>query len=127
MSLEKHYLSLNDVSAYRIAFRLSNKIWEEVVSWDHFAKDTIGKQFVRSIDSISSNIAEGFGRFHKNDKIKFYYYSMGSIKESLDWNEKSKSRKLISEEKYLEIYKELIELPKEVHQLIKYTREKLKQ
>ncbi|MCK4639103.1 MAG: four helix bundle protein, partial [Bacteroidales bacterium] len=23
-------------------------------------------------DSISANIAEGFGRYHKKDKIKFY-------------------------------------------------------
>jgi len=30
-----------------------------------FAKDTIGKQFARSVDSISANIAEGFGRYTK--------------------------------------------------------------
>ena len=31
--------------------------------------------------SISGNIAEGFGRGHKRDKINFYYYSRGSCFE----------------------------------------------
>ncbi|MFZ1313458.1 MAG: four helix bundle protein [Chitinophagaceae bacterium] len=31
--------------------------------------------------SISGNIAEGFGRGHKKDKINFYYYSRGSACE----------------------------------------------
>ena len=31
--------------------------------------------------SIPGNIAEGFGRGHKKDKINFYYYSRGSACE----------------------------------------------
>lgn len=31
--------------------------------------------------SIPGNIAEGFGRGHKKDKINFYYYSRGSAYE----------------------------------------------
>ncbi len=31
--------------------------------------------------SIPGNIAEGFGRGHKKDKINFYYYSRGSCAE----------------------------------------------
>jgi four helix bundle protein len=66
------YLMLNDIGAYKISYHLSNKIWNVVIKWDFFAKDTIGKQFVRSVDSISANIAEGFGRYSKKDKILFY-------------------------------------------------------
>ena len=91
----KKYLALNDISAYRLAFNLSNYVWEIVVNWDYFAQKTIGSQFVQAVDSISANLAEGFGRDHKKDKIKFYRYSYGSLKESLDWNEKAKVRKLL--------------------------------
>lgn len=121
----KRYLQLNDIEAYRIAFSLSNYVWNIVANWDHFAKDTVGKQFVRSTDSISANIAEGFGRYSKKDKINFYRYSYGSIKETLDWNEKAKNRDLITKEDYEYIFKELQQLPKMVHQLIKFTNEKL--
>lgn len=84
-------------------------------------------QFVTAIASISANIAEGFGRYGKKDKVKFYYYSFGSMKESLDWNEKAMLRKLLTKEQYQYILKELQELPKEIHHLIKFTNEKLQQ
>lgn len=121
----KKFLQLNNLSAYKSSFHLSNYIWNIIKNWDYLAKDTVGKQFIRSIDSISANIAEGFGRFGKRDKVKFYYYSLGSIKESLDWNEKSYRRNLLNIDQYDHIFNELNKLPKDVHSLIKYTMEKL--
>lgn len=122
---EKKYISLNDVKAYKIAFHLSNYVWDIVVKWNHFAQNTIGRQFVDAADSISANIAEGFGRYHKKDKIKFYRYSFGSVKESSDWNEKSKVRNLLKPEEYEHIYEQLSLLPKEINGLIKLTNQKL--
>lgn len=90
-------------------------------------KNTWGEQFARATDSISANIAEGFGRYGKREKIRFYRISHGSIKESLDCNEKAKLRNLLKKEQYEFILKELQELPKEINELIKFTNEKLKQ
>src|SRR3990172_6148742 len=98
--MEKKYLQLNDIDAYKTAFNLSNYVWEIVIHWNYFAKNTVGEQFVRATDSISANIAEGFGRYSKKDKIKFFRYSNGSLKESFDWNQKAKVRKLLSDEEY---------------------------
>lgn len=123
--MEKNYLKLNDLNAYKVSYNLSNYVWNVIIKWDYFAKDTIGKQFIRSIDSISANIAEGFGRFGKKDKINFYRYSFGSTKESLDWNEKSKKRNLLKKEEYEYILNELQKIPKEINWLIKFTNEKL--
>lgn len=120
-----NYLTLNRVQAYKCAFHLSNKVWSVVSKWDNFAKYNMGGQFVRSVDSISANIAEGFGRYHKKDKILFYRYSQGSIKESLDWNEKAKMRKLLSQTDYADILMQLKQLPKELNTLIKITHETL--
>lgn len=121
------YLKLNDISAYKKSFVLSNYVWDIIIKWDWFAKRTVGTQFAEAIDSISANIAEGFGRYGKKDKIKFYHYSFGSLKESLDWNEKSRKRNLITKEQYEYILKELKSLPIEIHQLIKFTSKKLKE
>jgi len=38
-------------------------------------------QIQRASVSIMANIAEGFGRYHFADKIRFYYQSRGSLKE----------------------------------------------
>jgi four helix bundle protein len=123
--LTEKYLKLNDIDAYRIAFHLSNYVWNVIVKWDNFQKRTVGEQFVTAIDSISANIAEGFGRYFKKDKIKFYWYSTGSVKEGLDGNEKSKVRQLLTTDEYRYIIAELQILPEAINRLIKYTNLKL--
>ncbi len=120
----KQYLSLGKFEAYKESFNLSNEIWEIVQKWDYLAKRTVGEQFIRAIDSISANIAEGFGRFHKKDKEKFYYNARGSVYECLDWLEKAKRRGLIKE-KYPEVFEKLKNLPRAINSLIKYTEDKL--
>lgn len=82
---------------------------------------------VRAVDSISANLAEGFGRYGRRDKIKFYRYAMGSQKEALDWNEKAKTRELFTQEPYSYILQELLALPQEINQFIKFTNTKLKE
>lgn len=121
----KKYLELKDISAYRIAFDLSNYVWNEVIKWNYFSKDSVGRQLVRAVDSISANIAEGFGRYFKKDKIIFYRYSYGSIEECLDWIEKSKIRELLKDKEYQYISIELRKLPREINHLISFTNEKL--
>lgn len=119
------FLKLNDISSYKKSFALSNLVWERVQKWDFLARDTVGKQFIRSVDSISANIAEGFGRYYKKDKILYYRYSFGSVYESLDWNEKAVQRKLLTQDDYAFILAELTDMPRELNTLIKYTNEKL--
>jgi len=119
------YLTLNDIQSYKIAFNLSNYIWEVVVKWEKFERYTVGNQWARAIDSISANIAEGFGRFGKKDKISFYRIARASVFESLDWLEKSNKRKLISKKEYDYIFKILKELPREINSLIKFTNNNL--
>ncbi|HAT03413.1 MAG TPA: four helix bundle protein [Candidatus Magasanikbacteria bacterium] len=121
------FLELKNVSSYKLAFHLSNYVWNIVIKFGWFEKQTVGSQFVRAIDSISANIAEGFGRYTKKDKIKFYRYASGSVKEALDWNQKSKVRKLVNEEQYLFILKELNNLPREINNLINFTNQRLKE
>ena len=70
------------------------------MDWDNFRKDTIGKQIVRSADSISANIAEGYGRYFYKDRKQFCYYSRGSLLETKNWLIKSCSRALITQKEY---------------------------
>ncbi len=126
MGNTQNYLKLSDIECYMISYNLSNYVWNIVIKWDWFAKKTVGSQFVTAVDSISANIAEGFGRYHKKDKIKFYRYSQGSNKESFDWNQKSKVRELLTPEEYKHILTELQKLPRSINHLIKFTNEKLK-
>ena len=61
----RKFLKLNDIESFRISFHLSNYVWDVVLKWNNFSQRTVGEQFVRAVDSISANIAEGFGRYWK--------------------------------------------------------------
>jgi len=98
---------LKDLEVYQLAESFSDEVWNIVITWDYFAKDTVGKQIARSADSISSNIAEGYGRFHYKENKNFCYFSRGSIIETKGWLKKSKNRNLISEEKATDLLNQL--------------------
>ena len=120
------YLSLEKINAYQKAYSLSNLVWDEVQSWEKFAKWSVGIQFVKAADSIAANIAEGFGRYYKKDKIQFYRYSFGSLEECIDWTKKAKYRSLLGEDEANYFLEESENLKREINHLIKFTNEKLK-
>jgi four helix bundle protein len=70
-----------------------------VDAWNYFQKDTIGKQITKSADSISANIAEGYGRFYYKESKQFYFYSRGSLLETKAWIYKCKRRGIIEASK----------------------------
>jgi len=76
---------------------MGEEIWNIVIKWDYFLKDTIGKQLVRAADSVAANLSEGFGRYHFKDAKNFGYYSRGSLYETKTWLTKAHNRKLISD------------------------------
>jgi len=94
--------------------------------WDWFNKRTLGTQYLEAIDSIASNVAEGFGRYHKKDKIKFYYNSRASVFESAHWTKKAGERSLLTKKELDHIIAELRRFPKEINNLIKPTNQHLK-
>jgi four helix bundle protein len=101
------YYNLEDLEVYQLAESFSDEIWFIVHEWDYFVKDTVGKQMVRSADSISANIAEGYGRYHYKENKNFCYFSRGSIIETKSWLKKSRRRNLISEEVFNELFEKL--------------------
>jgi len=107
-----------ELDVYNMALEFSNLIWETCVKWESFAKNTIGYQLVRSADSISANIAEGFGRFHYKENLKFCFYSRGSLEETQDWLRKAYKRKLISSDDKEEIKSLLSIFPKKFNAYI---------
>jgi four helix bundle protein len=87
--------TLENLDVYNLAEEFSDEIWILVINWRDFEKSTIGKQLVRSADSISANIAEGYGRYFYKESKQFYFYARGSIQETKSWLSKCKRRKLI--------------------------------
>ncbi len=110
--------TINDLEIYREAIDLGEEIWSLVIKWESFAKNTLGNQLVRSADSISANMAEGYGRYHYKENQKFCYYSRGSLEETQGHIEKAVRRDLITKEKGKELYTRLETLKKRLSKYI---------
>ena len=98
------------LEVYRLAEELADKIWQITAAWSQFAKDTVGKQIVRSADSIGANIAEGSGRGSYQDNRRFVKIARGSLYETRHWLRRAYNRKLLTEEQINQIKPILDEL-----------------
>ncbi|MDO5664056.1 MAG: four helix bundle protein [Bacteroidia bacterium] len=99
-------MKLNDLEIYQKSMTLGDKVYDTVIKWNYFDKDTLGKQWVRAVDSVSLNISEGFGKYYYKDQRNFYYFSRGSLLESYSCLKKAKNRELIDEAMFTFLFKE---------------------
>ena len=90
------------------ALDFAEHVWSISARWDRFARDTVGRQLVRSADSISANISEGFGRYHFKENRQFCYYSRGSCYESFTWIEKAARRELLTDDEAASLQADLM-------------------
>jgi four helix bundle protein len=62
---------------------------------EKFPKTEVGRiianQIIRSVSSITANIAEGYGRRRGKEFEHYLYIARGSVNETIDWCEKLKS------------------------------------
>lgn len=117
--------NISELNVYHNTLDFSNNIWNLCLKWNPFAQNTVGYQIVKAADSISANLAEGYGRFHVRDNIHFCYYSRGSLEETKDWLRKSRTRHLISEKTYQELTDEIIIIAKQLNKYISSLKKKL--
>jgi four helix bundle protein len=75
-------------------------------------------QLRRAASSIALNIAEGAGKFHKNDKKNFYLIARGSTNECVAILRLLKIENRISENLFKSIYADLTEIGKMLSGLI---------
>jgi four helix bundle protein len=112
--------TLEKLEVYQLSETFSDIIWDIVMGWDNFKKDTIGKQIARSADSIAANIAEGYGRYYYKESKQFFFYSRGSLQETKSWLSKCKRRKIIEPFKAEELINEAEKILAKLNGYIKF-------
>ncbi|MGQ0763735.1 MAG: four helix bundle protein [Acidobacteriota bacterium] len=85
------------LQVYQLSEKIADTIWNIVVTWKPLARDSVGKQIVRSADSIGANIAEGSGRGSLVDNRRFVRMARGSLYETLHWLRRDYTRKLLTQ------------------------------
>lgn len=73
--------SFTDLIAWKKAHALAVTIYKITETFPQKETYSLTDQMRRSATSISSNIAEGFSRQSKKEKLQFYYTAKGSLTE----------------------------------------------
>ena len=107
--------TFEDLRVLKSAEEIADSVWKNVVQWDEFAKDVVGKQMARSADSVGANIAESFGRFNFGEKLQFLYYSRGSIFETKYWLNRTRIRGLMNSDEVQEYVNRLTNLARQLN------------
>lgn len=73
--------SFEDLQVWQLAIELATKVYRLTLTFPNDERYGIIDQLKRAVTSISANIAEGFGRYHFKDAVKFLYNARGSLSE----------------------------------------------
>jgi four helix bundle protein len=112
--------NFEDLIVFQLAEKLADSIWYIVIYWRQLEKDTVGKQLIRSADSVGANIAEGSGRHNFQDNQRFVKIARGSLHETRYWLRRAYSRRLLTKEQIDKLKPIINELSPKLNAYIKY-------
>ena len=81
MNEEKKIKQFTDLIAWQEAHKLVLIVYRLTKGFPREEVFGLSSQMQRAVISITSNIAEGFGRNGMKEKIQFYYLAQGSLTE----------------------------------------------
>src|SRR5881628_2545650 len=82
--VEKRFQTFEDLEAYKSARAFRKVMYAVGRRLPDFEKFELAGQIRRAAVSLTNNIAEGHGRFHYLDQVKFVLQSRGSGQELID-------------------------------------------
>ena len=111
---DTRFRTFEDLDVYKKAREFRKRMYAAARKLPNFEKYELGRQIRRASVSLTNNIAEGHGRYHYLDEIKFQLQSRGSLAELID------DLNVCQDEDYLSAAEivELKEQAKEVQRLI---------
>ena len=80
----KRYQTFEDLLAYQVAREFRKAMYGVAKRLPDLEKLALADQVRRAAVSLTNNIAEGHGRFHFLEQIKFMLQARGSLEELLD-------------------------------------------
>ena len=78
------FKTFENLEAYKLAREFRRAMYGVSRALPNFEMYELGSQIRRAGVSLTNNIAEGHGRFHYPDQIRFMLQSRGSLEELLD-------------------------------------------
>jgi len=84
ISRAERFQTFEDLEVYKAAREFRKAMYAVSRLLPDFEKYELGSQIRRASVSLTNNMAEGHGRFHYPDQIRFFLHSRGSLEELVD-------------------------------------------
>jgi len=81
---EEAFLTFEDLEVYKKARQFRKAMYGVTRRLPDFEKYELASQIRRATVSLTNNIAEGHGRFHYLEQLKFLFQARGSLQELID-------------------------------------------
>ena len=92
--------TFKDILAWQKAYQYCLAVYKVTVGFPDFERFGLRSQFTRAAVSVTANIAEGYRKLSKQDKLRFFNIAQGSLEECRNYNILSKDLQYITEEDY---------------------------
>ncbi len=122
--MKKKISSFEDLDVWQKSRELRKNISKLIRAFPESEKFRLVDQIVRSSRSITSNIAEGYGRFHYQENIQFCRQARGSLYELLDHLNIALDEKYIKENKYKNFREQIFDIIRMLNGYIRYLKNK---
>jgi four helix bundle protein len=107
-------LGFQDLKCWQLARRLVIEAHKVAAKLPPIERYDLAPQMRRSSKSVMANIAEGYGRYHFLDKLRFFYIARGSLDETVNHIITCFDLKYISETRFRELH----DLAQEAHRTL---------
>jgi four helix bundle protein len=112
-----------NMAVYRKALFLGDISWADVTRLVRDERTVkLASQLYRAVGSIDANLAEGYSKSSRKDRVRFYEYSLGSARESRGWY--WKSRHILSDKVALHLMELVTEMIRLLLAMIRHPRDK---
>ncbi len=79
----KEQRGFEDLDCYKLALQVFKEAYRVAKALPVDEKYNLVSQLRRAATSVILNVAEGYGRYHYLDALRFFYFARGSLSETL--------------------------------------------
>src|SRR6266436_4773165 len=121
---EQAFRTFEDLEVYKKARQLRKSMYAVTRKLPDFERYELASQVRRASVSLTNNIAEGHGRYHYLEQLKFLFQSRGSLQELIDDLNVCEDEQYLPEAEVAALKKQAKEVQRLISGYARYLRER---
>src|SRR5437588_1245895 len=121
---KREFRTFENLEVYQVAREFRKKMYAVTRDLPEFEKFELTSQVRRAAVSLTNNVAEGHGRYHFADQVRFFLAARGSLQELVDDLNISEDEKYLETDKISELKNEAWRVLGLINGYLRYLRDR---